>query len=84
LNYKTDLFEPATIARLADHFEHLLQSIVEQPEARLSDLFEKLRAVDQQQQKNREKVLGRTSLRKLKQIKRKAIRTASLKGEQLG
>lgn len=83
-NYKTDLFEPTTIACLAGHFEQVLQSMIEQSESRLSDLFEKLKAVDQQQQKNREKALGRTSLRKLKQTKRKAIRTTSLKGEQLG
>jgi myxalamid-type nonribosomal peptide synthetase MxaA len=36
--YNTDLFELATIARMADHFQTLLQGIVNHPEQRLSEL----------------------------------------------
>ncbi len=36
--YNTDLFEKDTIERLARHFENLLQSIVENPTARFSEL----------------------------------------------
>ncbi|MFI3156482.1 MAG: amino acid adenylation domain-containing protein [Methylococcaceae bacterium] len=36
--YNTDLFEHTTIARLADHYLMLLQSIVNRPQARLSEL----------------------------------------------
>ncbi len=36
--YKTDLFDAATITRLTSHFETLLESIVAQPDARLSAL----------------------------------------------
>ncbi|MGZ3460140.1 MAG: condensation domain-containing protein, partial [Archangium sp.] len=38
LNYKTDLFEPATIARMAEHLRALLEGIVAGPEQRLSAL----------------------------------------------
>lgn len=36
--YSTDLFENATIKRMAEHFQTLLASIVEQPEVRVDDL----------------------------------------------
>jgi amino acid adenylation domain-containing protein len=36
--YNTDLFEAATIARMLDHFQTLLEAIVADPEQRLSDL----------------------------------------------
>jgi len=38
LEYNTDLFEAATIKRLAGHFASLLQSIVANPDQRLSEL----------------------------------------------
>jgi len=36
--YNTDLFDPATIGRMAGHFHNLLQNIVIDPHQRLSDL----------------------------------------------
>jgi len=36
--YSTDLFEPATIRRIASHYETLLGSILEQPSGRISAL----------------------------------------------
>jgi amino acid adenylation domain-containing protein len=36
--YSTDLFEPATIARMAGHFQTLLEGVVADPEQRLSRL----------------------------------------------
>src|SRR5205823_11403866 len=36
--YKTDLFDAATIERLAEHFQLLLESVIADPEQRLSDL----------------------------------------------
>ena len=38
LAYNTDLFEAATIARMLGHFRILLEAVVANPEARLSDL----------------------------------------------
>ena len=36
--YSSDVFEPATIARMADHFEQLLESVVADPLRRISEL----------------------------------------------
>ncbi len=38
LHYNTDLFEPATIARLIGHYQTLLQAVVDDPQQRLSDI----------------------------------------------
>ena len=38
IEYSTDLFEHATIARMAGHYVHLLESAAASPEARLCDL----------------------------------------------
>jgi amino acid adenylation domain-containing protein len=38
LEYNTDLFDAATIARMAGHFQTLIQGIVSNPEQRLSEL----------------------------------------------
>lgn len=38
LTYSTDLFDSGTIARMLEHFQTLLESIVANPEQRLSDL----------------------------------------------
>lgn len=38
LEYSTDLFEPATISRMLEHFQTLLEGIIANPEQRLSDL----------------------------------------------
>jgi amino acid adenylation domain-containing protein len=38
LNYNTDLFEPETIARMATHFQMLLQAAVEAPDQKISRL----------------------------------------------
>ncbi|WP_310741398.1 non-ribosomal peptide synthetase [Microbispora sp. H10670] len=38
LTYRTELFRPATVARLAECFENLLRSIVAAPDTRVSDL----------------------------------------------
>lgn len=38
LEYSTDLFEPATIARMAAHYENILLGIVAQPDRRIWDI----------------------------------------------
>ena len=52
IDYRKDLFERATIERLAGHFEQLLQSIVAEPERRVSE-FRLLAEGEQQQLLNR-------------------------------
>jgi amino acid adenylation domain-containing protein len=36
--YNTDLFDPATVERMAGHFTHLLEAVVANPSARIQDL----------------------------------------------
>lgn len=38
VEYNTDLFDESTIARMANHFKKLLQSVIENPKQHLSDL----------------------------------------------
>jgi non-ribosomal peptide synthetase component F len=47
-SYRTELFESATMTRMAGHFETILASIVEQPDAPLSKL-EMLTAAEREQ-----------------------------------
>lgn len=71
--YSTDLFEPATIARLAENFASLLGFIVNAPDARLRALVEQLDATDRQQQKSSEKTYQAAVHQRLKLSKRKSI-----------
>ena len=48
LQYNTNLFETATITRMAGHFQTLLEGVVANPQQRLSDL-PLLRATERQQ-----------------------------------
>src|SRR5207248_6525074 len=38
IEYCTDLFEPATISRMIQHYLNLIESILLQPEAKIADL----------------------------------------------
>jgi amino acid adenylation domain-containing protein len=49
IRYNTDLFDPATIARMAGHFETILSHFVTQPDAKLSALKEHLAEADERQ-----------------------------------
>jgi len=49
IRYNTDLFDPATIARMAGHFETILSRFVTQPDAKLSALKEQLAEADERQ-----------------------------------
>ncbi|MBE9081417.1 hypothetical protein IQ278_04575 [Tolypothrix sp. LEGE 11397] len=71
--YPIDLFNAATINRMANHFELLLQTIVNQPDIALQDLAAIVTASDKQQKLLEEKQLETISLQKLKLSKRTAI-----------
>jgi amino acid adenylation domain-containing protein len=49
IRYNTDLFDPATVARMAGHFETILSHFVTQPDAKLSALKEDLAEADGRQ-----------------------------------
>ncbi len=70
--YKTDLFEAATVTRMAGHFETLLESIVAQPDARLSAL-EMLTESEKRQQAVETREREASQIKKLKSAKRKTV-----------
>ena len=49
IRYNTDLFDPATVARMAGHFETILTQFVAQPDAKLSALKKHLAEADERQ-----------------------------------
>ena len=80
IRYNSDLFDAATIIRMAEHFEMLLHHVVTQPNAKLNALKERLAEADRQQQLTRRNEYRRVNLQKLKTAKRKAVSGAQLSG----
>jgi len=70
--YNTDLFEPATIARMQRHFETLLQSIVEQPDAEIHNLSH-ISEAEREEQLMRKQERIAANRRQLQRIKRKGV-----------
>ncbi|MFN6560839.1 MAG: amino acid adenylation domain-containing protein [Nostoc sp. ChiSLP01] len=70
--YNADLFDAATIAKMSNHFETLLASIIKQPDARLHTL-EMLTESEKQQQAMEEIKREKSNFSKFKSIKPKAI-----------
>ncbi|MEP0858565.1 amino acid adenylation domain-containing protein [Trichocoleus sp. DQ-U1] len=73
LEYKTELFDAANIARIVGNLEAILRQAVAQPDIRLEQLASAIAQAEQQQQIAQEKELAQTSLQKLKRVKRKAM-----------
>jgi non-ribosomal peptide synthetase component F len=73
LEYKAELFDATTIARIVGHLEAILRQAVAQPDIRLEQLASAIAQAEQQQQIAQEKELAQTSLQKLKRVKRKAM-----------
>jgi len=71
VEYSTDLFEPATIARLGEQFETLLRWVVAEPDARLRGLVQRLNEAERQQHISQEKFYKETAHQKLKSVKRR-------------
>jgi len=71
--YKTDLFEAATIARMAELFQLLLNRVVEQPDIQLNVLAETLAIAEKQQQLSKEKEFQEARRQKLGTIQRKVV-----------
>lgn len=72
--YSTELFERATIRRMASHFENLLRQALSQPNSRL-------RAIDMQSEE--EKVQREHETRERKQSQRKKLMSAEPKAVPL-
>lgn len=71
--YKTDLFDPTTIARMAVIFETLLATVIEQPDLKLSQLVEILDEAEQKQQILKNQEFKQARRQKLGNVGRKAI-----------
>jgi len=80
IRYNTDLFDPATVARMAGHFEKILSHFVTQPHAKLSALREILAETDKQQQVTARQECRKANLQKLKTVKRKTVSGSQLSG----
>ncbi|HVB55146.1 MAG TPA: condensation domain-containing protein [Candidatus Acidoferrales bacterium] len=78
MRYNTDLFDPATIARVSEHFEILLRHVAKQPAARLSALKELLAERDRQERVRAAKRHRELNIQKLQQVKRKALSASDL------
>jgi glutamate-1-semialdehyde-2,1-aminomutase len=75
-DHKTDLFDAPTVRRWMSYFETILRTVMERPEASLSDIGETLEALDREQRNVEEKVLEVVRLQKFKSIKRKAVHSS--------
>lgn len=79
--YKTDLFDASTIARMAMHFELLLNHVTQNPDVKLSELSAMLDAADRQQMIEQESEFRRLSRLKLKNARRQAVSGAPTGGD---
>jgi acyl carrier protein len=71
--YKTDLFEASAIAGMAQLYETLLSTVVEQADIQLDALVTVLANAEKQQQILKEKEFQTTRRQKLSNIRRKAV-----------
>jgi hypothetical protein len=81
MRYNSDLFDAATIIRIAKHIETVLHSVVAQPNARLNSLRDRLADVDRQQEAATRQRCKEANLQKLKTTKRIAISVSQLSSD---
>jgi non-ribosomal peptide synthetase component F len=75
-NYKTSLFDRASIERIHGHFVTLLQSVIEQPDAKL-DALEMFTESEKEQQATAQKSLEESKRKRLRAVKPQPIRPTS-------
>jgi len=75
MNYNTDLFDAATMDRFSRLFEKLLDAVVQQPRATVSELKSMLAEQTRREQVEREKQFAQSSRLRLTQAKRKPVVT---------
>jgi acyl-CoA synthetase (AMP-forming)/AMP-acid ligase II/alpha-ketoglutarate-dependent taurine dioxygenase len=81
--YRTDLFQPATIARCARQFETLLASVVAAPETRLRAL--EIRSdTEKEQESMQEQELQQSQLSRLRSARRKSVALAGMTAVRTG
>jgi non-ribosomal peptide synthetase component F len=78
--YKTDLFEAATIDRLWSHYERILETVAAGPQLKLNQIEEAIAEADRQQWNASKKELSAVRLQKSMKIKRKVFSGVQSKG----
>jgi len=73
--YKTDLFEATTIARMARLYEILIGTVVEKPDIQLNTLVSVLENIEKQQQLAQEEEFKTARRQKLGNIRRKPVKS---------
>jgi non-ribosomal peptide synthetase component F len=74
-DYKTDLFEAATITRMVRGFQTLLNQVVIQPDIKIDDLAKILAEAERQHQIEQQKQIHFSGIQKLKMAKRKVMKS---------
>ncbi|MGB8509563.1 MAG: condensation domain-containing protein [Pyrinomonadaceae bacterium] len=82
LQYSTDLFTASTAQRMLDHYMLILERVAESPTSRLSELMEMLAAVDACRREVEEEAYKDVRLRKLKNIRRRAVGELTVQKER--
>ncbi len=77
LHYDDDLFTPATVARVAGHFEGVLAAAVEDPERTVDELCALLAARECGERSRREAELEAFGLHRLRQVRRRVAAPAA-------
>jgi hypothetical protein len=77
--YSTDLFDPSSIAREAEHFENLLAAVAAAPDTKLSALKARIAAADRKTLARTGQEFEEADLRKLRSIKRSRDKSAATK-----
>jgi hypothetical protein len=73
--YKIDLFEASTIARMAQLYETLLDTVIKQPAIELNALVKVLEKIEKQQQLAQEEEFKTARRQKLGSIRRKQVKS---------
>jgi len=81
LQYRTDLFNAATIARILENFETILNTATIQPNVRLNDLVKILVDADKQKRAEKQKEFRQTRRSKFKSVKPQLINEASIEAD---
>jgi hypothetical protein len=83
ISYDERRYGPEAIRQLLGSFALILQTFAREPEIRLDALCAQLEEADRQRQSEYERELADANQRKLKTIRRKAIRPSSTNGSEL-
>ena len=73
IRYNSDLFYPATITQMAEHFDALLRGVVAEPEITLKALKEIVATADRQRQEANRKQCRQINSEKLNTVRRRAF-----------